>query len=81
MANSFVFTKDGQWCIVQQGMSDQTSMARRYHWLSDNVRDYVNEPHAAICCDTIAPTLNLVAAESAGVRSAARSLRRSTASG
>ena len=68
--HSFVFTDKGQWCIVQQGMSDATSMARRYHWLSDNVRDYVNEPHAAICCDTVAPTLNLVAAQSADVRSA-----------
>ena len=68
--HSFVFTDKGQWCIVQQGMSDATSMARRYHWLSDNVRDYVNEPHAAICCDTVAPTLNLVAAESADVRAA-----------
>ena len=68
--HSFVFTGKGQWCIVQQGMSDETSMARRYHWLSDNVQDYVNEPHAAICCDTTAPTLNLVAAESAEVRAA-----------
>ena len=30
----------------------------------------MSEPHAAICCDTVAPTLNLVAAESADVRSA-----------
>src|ERR1043166_3166038 len=68
--HSFVFTDKGQWCIVQQGMSDATSMARRYHWLSDNGRDDVTEPHAAICCDTVAPTLNLVAAQSADVRSA-----------
>jgi len=68
--HSFVFTEKGQWCIVQQGMSDETSMARRYHWLSDNVQDYVNEPHTAICCDTVAPTLNLVAADSSDVRSA-----------
>jgi hypothetical protein len=67
--HSFVFTAEGQWCIVQQGMSDETSMARRYHWLSDNVSSYVSEPHAAICCDATAPTLNLVAAESAEVRS------------
>ena len=72
--HSFVFTEKGQWCVVQQGMSDETSMARRYHWLSDNVRDYVNEPHAAVCCDSVAPTLNLVAAESAGVRSASAML-------
>ncbi|HYC45218.1 MAG TPA: DUF763 domain-containing protein [Burkholderiales bacterium] len=66
--HSFVFTPDGQWCIVQQGMSDATSMARRYHWLSDAVESYVNEPHAAICCDSTAATLNLVASESAPVR-------------
>ncbi len=72
--HSFVFTAGGDWCIVQQGMNDQTAMARRYHWLSDAVRDYVSEPHAAICCDAPAPTLNLVAAESAGVRCASATL-------
>ena len=72
--HSFVFTVDGRWCIVQQGMSDETNMARRYHWLSDNVESYVSEPHAAICCDTTAATLNLVAAESAEVRSASATL-------
>lgn len=66
--HSFVFTTKGEWCIVQQGMSDATSMARRYHWLSDNITSYVNEPHAAICCDATGETLNLVAAESAEVR-------------
>ena len=72
--HAFVFTAQGQWCIVQQGMSDETSMARRYHWLSDNLASYVSEPHAAICCDSTAPTLNLVAAESADVRSASAAL-------
>jgi len=72
--HSFVFTAKGQWCIVQQGMSDATSMARRYHWLSDNVSSYVSEPHAAICCDATAPTLNLVAKESAEARSASATL-------
>ena len=66
--HAFFFTPRGQWCIVQQGMNDVNSMARRYHWLSDNVTSYVNEPHAAICCDTTSETLNLVAAESATVR-------------
>ena len=72
--HSFVFTATGQWCIVQQGMSGVTSMARRYHWLSDNVESYVSEPHAAICCDATAPTLNLVAKESADVRSTSAAL-------
>ena len=72
--HSFVFTARGEWCIVQQGMSDETSMARRYHWLSDKVTSYVSEPHAAICCDATAETLNLVAVESAAVRSASAAL-------
>ena len=72
--HSFVFTAQGQWCIVQQGMSDATPMARRYHWLSDEVVSYVNEPHSGICCDAAAPTLNLVAAESAAVRTASTAL-------
>lgn len=69
--HAFFFTADAQWCVVQQGMSDETSMARRYHWLSDDVRSYVNEPHAAICCETAGTTLNLVAADSHDVRAAA----------
>jgi hypothetical protein len=67
----FIFTPAGEWCIVQQGMSDATSMARRYHWLSENVEDYVEEPHAAVCCDATTDTLNLVAVESAPVRDTA----------
>ena len=72
--HSFFFTSRGEWCIVQQGMSDETSMARRYHWLSDNVSSYVNEPHAAICCQAAAPTLNLVASDSRDVRTASAAL-------
>ena len=74
--HSFVFTADGRWCIVQQGMSDETSMARRYHWLSDDVQSYVNEPHSAVCCDATGAPLNLVAAESAAVRDGAAALAR-----
>src|SRR5437763_12189322 len=66
--HAFLFTRAGEWCIVQQGMNDVNSMARRYHWLSDNVVSYVSEPHAAICCDAPGETLNLVAADSAPVR-------------
>ena len=68
--HAFVFTAEGEWCVVQQGMSDETAMARRYHWLSDALESYVEEPHAAVCCDAPAATLNLVASESAEVRSA-----------
>jgi hypothetical protein len=43
-------------------------MARRYHWLSDRVESFVDEPHEAICCDARGETLNLVAHENEPVR-------------
>src|SRR5689334_19739118 len=57
----FFFTTAGEWCVVQQGMSDATRMARRYHWLSQSVASFVNEPHEAVCCDERVDALNLVA--------------------
>jgi uncharacterized protein len=73
--HAFVFTDAGEWCIVQQGMNDANAMARRYHWLSEGVRSYVDEPHAAVCCDTRgAETLNLVAHESEATREASARL-------
>jgi uncharacterized protein len=68
--HSFFFSGTGQWCVVQQGMSDETRTARRYHWLSDSLASFVNEPHEAICCDTRGTTLNLVAEEHAPLRDA-----------
>jgi uncharacterized protein len=74
--HAFFFTPSGGWCVVQQGMNDANGMARRYHWLSTAVRSYVNEPHAAICAEAEAPTLNLVASESEAVRSSSAELSR-----
>lgn len=66
----FLFTKTGEWSVVQQGMKETSSMARRYHWLSEGVKDFVNEPHWAVCCDEKSTILNLVAGESAENRRA-----------
>ncbi len=74
--HAFFFTPSGAWCVVQQGMNDVNLMARRYHWLSTAVASYVNEPHAAVCAEAAAPTLNLVAAESDAVRTASAELSR-----
>jgi len=74
--HAFFFTPTGGWCVVQQGMNDDNGMARRYHWLSTAVKSYVNEPHAAVCAETKVATLNLVATESAPVRSASAELAR-----
>ena len=66
----FFFTSAGDWCVVQQGMSDAARTARRYHWLSEHVESFVDEPHEAVCCDARAETLNLVAHENDEVRRA-----------
>ena len=72
--HAFFFSAAGQWCVVQQGMSDQARSARRYHWLSEGLKDYVEEPHAAICSDQIGSTLNLVAEEHRDLRAASAEL-------
>jgi hypothetical protein len=66
--HSFVFSQDGQWAVIQQGMNPQTHWARRYHWLSDDVNDFVCEPQSAIACNHQAEVLNLVAQESGQAR-------------
>ena len=72
--HAFFFTASGHWCVVQQGMRDQTRDARRYHWLSDSLASFVNDPHEAICCDARGETLNLVASEHEPVREASLAL-------
>ncbi len=66
----FIFTSKGSWAVVQQGMNEENRYARRYHWLSETVTDFVNEPHAAILAETRGNTLNLVAKESSQAREA-----------
>ncbi|BBK32689.1 hypothetical protein EDC65_5196 [Stella humosa] len=46
--HGFIVTDDGKWTVVQQGMCGERRQARRYHWLSEGVQDFVDAPHAAI---------------------------------
>ena len=46
--HGFVVTDDGHWVVVQQGMNGDRRQARRYHWLSEGLKSFVEEPHAAI---------------------------------
>jgi hypothetical protein len=63
-----MLTEKGSWAVVQQGLNPTNHYARRYHWLSENVRSFVEEPHAAICCDSRGKALNMVAKESREAR-------------
>ncbi|MGB9911083.1 MAG: DUF763 domain-containing protein [Microgenomates group bacterium] len=65
--HTFFATKNGQWVVIQQGMNEKNHLARRYHWLSDNLVDFVNEPHSGIITSTKKinlPILNLTDSES-----------------
>ena len=46
--HGFIVTDDARWAVVQQGMNDASRTARRYHWLSEGLMSFVDEPHAAI---------------------------------
>jgi len=72
----FVFTQDGHWSVIQQGMNEKDRTARRYHWLGDDVKDFVVEPQTAICSDRRVETLNMVAVESEGARDMTTGLSR-----
>jgi hypothetical protein len=58
--HSFVVTNNGEWAVVQQGLNDRNGMARRYHWHSASVKDFVAEPHTAIVGEPQGTILNLV---------------------
>jgi hypothetical protein len=46
--HGFFVTDDGKWTVVQQGMNGDKRQARRYHWHSESLRSFVDEPHSAI---------------------------------
>lgn len=48
--HSLFVTESGNWAVVQQGMNPDAKTTRRYHWLSRNVRSFVEEPHTGIVC-------------------------------
>jgi len=67
--HAFFVAEDEKWAVVQQGMCPQDRTARRYHWLSDNAKNFVVEPHNAIVGDIKRDiALDMTAKESEGCR-------------
>jgi hypothetical protein len=58
--HSFIVSSNGEWAVVQQGLNDRSGMARRYHWHSASVRDFVAEPHTGIVGENQGTIMNLV---------------------
>src|SRR3954464_247921 len=68
--HGFVAATDGAWVVVQQGMRAHTATARRYHWLSESVKSFVEEPHAAIEGQPLGAIVNLTDRRAAPSRDA-----------
>jgi len=58
--HSFIVTRDGRWVVIQQGMNEQTGMARRYHWHSAALASFVEAPHSGIAGEPQGQIMNLV---------------------
>jgi hypothetical protein len=68
--HNFIVTAEGEWAVVQQGLNDATGLARRYHWHSAAVRDFVAEPHSGIVGAHQGTIMNLVDAQAKPAQSA-----------
>ncbi len=66
--HNFILSSSGQWTVVQQGMHTGNKTARRYHWHSDNIKSFVEEPHTGIYGENQGEILNLTDANASGAR-------------
>ncbi len=57
--HSMIVAADGKWTVVQQGMDGDRGEARRYHWLSEGLESFVDDPHEAIDGDNRGAIVNL----------------------
>jgi len=46
--HSFIISDDGRWVVVQQGMNGDLKQARRYHWKSEGLTSFLDDPHSGI---------------------------------
>ncbi|AMN41821.1 DUF763 domain-containing protein [Rhodoplanes sp. Z2-YC6860] len=68
--HGFIVADDGKWTVVQQGMNGERRQARRYHWHSEGLDSFVEEPHAAIDGPEQGEIINLTDRRAAPSRSA-----------
>src|ERR1700742_4772063 len=57
--HNFILSTSGKWAVVQQGMSDLTSTARRYHWHSEQLSSFIDDPHTFIYGQNTGNILNM----------------------
>src|ERR1700726_4621711 len=74
--HGFFVTDDGKWTVVQQGMNGDRRQARRYHWHSEGLKSFVDEPHSAIDGPVQGEIINLTDRRAEGSRHAQLELLR-----
>jgi hypothetical protein len=57
--HNFILSSSGEWAVVQQGMSAESKTARRYHWHSEQLTSFVDDPHTFIYGQNIGSILNM----------------------
>ncbi|HEY4200961.1 MAG TPA: DUF763 domain-containing protein [Devosiaceae bacterium] len=57
--HGFIVTDDAHWVVVQQGMKGDARQARRYHWHSEGLGSFVEQPHSAIDGEAQGQIINL----------------------
>jgi len=61
--HNFIVDNKGQWAVIQQGMNPQVKTARRYHWHSQDLQSFINEPHTFIYGENQGSIMNLTSGE------------------
>ena len=54
-----LFDHQGNWSVVQQGMNEESGYARRYHWASERIIRFDEEPHTSILGERVDRVLDL----------------------
>jgi len=46
--HTIIYTPDGKWVVIQQGMNPNKRYARRYHWIYKRLNTKLNLPHSGV---------------------------------
>ena len=72
--HNFILSDQGDWTVVQQGMNISEKKARRYHWSSEKLRSFVENPHTGVTGENQGLILNLTDINASSTRSKILSL-------
>lgn len=57
--HNFILCSSGKWAVIQQGMSAESRTARRYHWHSEQLTSFIDNPHTFIYGQNTGDILNM----------------------